>query len=117
MSLLEKVTAFVTQVVEGRCHLLVFRHPTAGLQLPAGTVEHGESAELAARREVAEETGLSSLQLVAFLRSTEHQLDPAHRIVVESSSLRCEPDDASALTGSSIRRGIMSVIDRLEREA
>ncbi len=50
--------------------LLVFRHvdfPEAGIQVPAGTLEEGESPEEAALREAREETGLESLEVRAFL--------------------------------------------------
>ena len=36
--LLEKVTAFVTRPGSSGVALRLFRHPNAGLQLPAGTV-------------------------------------------------------------------------------
>jgi 8-oxo-dGTP pyrophosphatase MutT (NUDIX family) len=52
---LRKVTAFVVDRSTRR--LLVFRHPLAGVQLPAGSVELGEGFIAAARREVLEETG------------------------------------------------------------
>lgn len=39
--------------------ILLFRHPLAGVQLPKGTVEPGETTQAAARREVFEEVGLS----------------------------------------------------------
>lgn len=58
MSELGKVTAFVV-TAEKPHDLLVFKHPTAGLQLPAGTIEPGESPIAAAKREVWEETGRS----------------------------------------------------------
>jgi 8-oxo-dGTP pyrophosphatase MutT (NUDIX family) len=61
-----KVFAYITH---GQ-RLLVFRHPfvpEAGLQVPAGTVEPGESPEAAVLREAREETGLSGLELVSFL--------------------------------------------------
>jgi 8-oxo-dGTP pyrophosphatase MutT (NUDIX family) len=54
-AILRKVTAFVIDRATQR--LLVFRHPLAGVQLPAGTVEPGEDYMAAARREVLEETG------------------------------------------------------------
>jgi 8-oxo-dGTP pyrophosphatase MutT (NUDIX family) len=38
--------------------LLCFQHPTAGKQIPKGTVEPGENAEQACLRELTEETGL-----------------------------------------------------------
>ena len=39
----EKVTAFVTQEAPQGVELLLFEHPHAGIQLPAGTVELGEA--------------------------------------------------------------------------
>ncbi len=64
---LTKVLAYVTREVAGERQLLVFRHrdyPKAGVQVPAGTVEDGESIESALLREVEEETGLSDLSIV-----------------------------------------------------
>ncbi len=36
---IEKVTAFVTRMVNGRRELLLFQHPYAGIQIPAGAVD------------------------------------------------------------------------------
>ncbi|MEZ5777663.1 MAG: NUDIX domain-containing protein [Paracoccaceae bacterium] len=47
--------------------ILVFRHPSAGPQLVKGTVEAGESAEAAARRELGEEAGIGDAVLVRAL--------------------------------------------------
>jgi len=61
-----KVYAYITHAAR----LLVFRHvnePQAGIQVPGGTVNLGESFEAAARREAFEETGLADLELVRFL--------------------------------------------------
>ena len=50
---MEKVTAFILRPAKGRkIEILIFRHPNAGLQLPAGTVEPGEAPETAVLREV-----------------------------------------------------------------
>jgi len=47
-------------LVDHRNRLLVFLHPgDAGMQLPKGTVEPGESPEAAVRRELLEESGIA----------------------------------------------------------
>jgi ADP-ribose pyrophosphatase YjhB (NUDIX family) len=61
-----KVYAYVTH----DCRLLVFRHmdlPKAGVQVPGGTVEDGETFEEALIREVREESGLEGLELCGLL--------------------------------------------------
>ncbi len=61
-----KVYAYITYSDQ----LLVFRHPfapEAGIQVPGGSVEPDETWERAALREAFEETGLTELQVVAFL--------------------------------------------------
>ena len=46
-------------LVDARGRLLVFRHPGDGnTQLPKGTIEPGESPEVAVRRELLEESGI-----------------------------------------------------------
>jgi 8-oxo-dGTP pyrophosphatase MutT (NUDIX family) len=81
---LEKVTVFVTRggPASGARELLVFRHPHAGVQLPAGTVEEGEPAEAAARRETWEETGLTDVAVVAHLGSRAEPLPSDLRAVL-----------------------------------
>ena len=57
--------------------LLLFRHldfPEAGLQVPAGTVEEGETPPIAALREAAEETGLDELTLIEYLGYQERDM-------------------------------------------
>ncbi len=66
MKELIKVTAYIT------CnqHLLVFRHvdhPEAGIQVPAGSVDRGETLDEAVLREAKEESGLEDLYLKAYL--------------------------------------------------
>ncbi len=36
--IIEKLTAFVTRPTSNGYELLLFEHPTAGIQIPAGTV-------------------------------------------------------------------------------
>ena len=62
-----KVVAFITRPRPAGADLLVFDHPRAGVQLPAGTLERGEAPVDGARREAWEETGLDRLGLVQAL--------------------------------------------------
>ena len=71
----QKVLAYITRGDE----LLVFTHrdfPEAGLQIPAGTIEPGESARDAALREVAAETGLSGVVVVKHLGRYLYDMNP-----------------------------------------
>lgn len=90
---LEKVTAFVTRDYRdtGEWELLVFRHPSGGVQLPAGTVEEGEAVEDAARREVEEETGLTAVTIVACLGNQVAPMRSDERVVLDRVSLLQRP--------------------------
>ena len=77
MRVREKVVCYVVR--DGR--LLVLRHldqewDESGLQVPAGSIEPGESPEAAALREAREETGLEGLTLVAKLGETDYDTRP-----------------------------------------
>ncbi|MCW3820045.1 NUDIX domain-containing protein [Micromonospora sp. DR5-3] len=73
MSLLRprlRVAAYVIRRAAAGPELLVFDHvdfPEAGTQVPAGGIEPGETVAEAAVREVAEETGLTGVGVVAEL--------------------------------------------------
>jgi 8-oxo-dGTP pyrophosphatase MutT (NUDIX family) len=60
---LEKVTAFITRPGVDEPEILLFQHPHAGIQIPAGTVEEGEALDAAVLREAFEETGLTGLRI------------------------------------------------------
>ena len=62
-----KVTAFVTRQAAESADVLVFDHPRAGVQFPAGTGEPGEDATSAVLREAWEETGLDGVRIVDHL--------------------------------------------------
>jgi 8-oxo-dGTP pyrophosphatase MutT (NUDIX family) len=73
-----KVFAYITN----RDRLLVFAHPDhpgAGIQVPAGSLEHGETPREGVMREAFEETGLTSLRLVRFLGLTRFDARPYGR--------------------------------------
>lgn len=88
----QKVTAFVVRERGGVQELLVFKHPTAGIQIPAGTVEIGEDLETAVKREVYEETGLQSVAIEAYLGCFENELLEGERIIAETTQVYIEPD-------------------------
>jgi 8-oxo-dGTP pyrophosphatase MutT (NUDIX family) len=91
MKVVEKVTAFITRETAGGRQLLVFRHPLNGIQLPAGTVDAGESPETAVRREAWEETGLDGLRLVRPLGMIERHLPDSHHLLHGNSKLFKSP--------------------------
>ena len=94
---LDKVTAFITRDLPTGRELLVFQHPTAGIQLPAGTVELGESAEAALFREVSEETGLTAVEVVRHLCTVIQPLEPEERLLTKDTVLQSSPGDEGTL--------------------
>ena len=87
----QKVTAFIVRERNGVKELLVFKHPTAGVQIPAGTVEKGEDIETAVRRETYEETGLQFVEIENYLGCFENELENNQRIIAETTQVYIEP--------------------------
>lgn len=100
---LGKVTALITRKTEAIPELLVFRHPIAGVQLPAGTVEANESSSSAVIREVFEETGLSQVTIRKLLGESTVQKDQF--FILQSSKLLKHPCNQSETTEPSVSRG------------
>ena len=90
--IIQKVTAFIVRERRGVKELLVFEHPTAGIQIPAGTVEAGEDIETAVKREIYEETGLQSVEIEDYLGCFENELAEGERIIAETTQVYIEPD-------------------------
>ncbi len=88
----QKVTAFIVRENNGVRELLVFKHPTAGVQIPAGTVEAGEDIETAVKREVYEETGLQFVEIENYLGCFENELENNQRIIAETTQVYIEPN-------------------------
>ncbi len=102
----DKVTAFVTRRRAEAAQLLVFYHDRSGVQVPAGTVESGESPNAAVIRELAEETGLTDLDLRRSLGCTVYDLQPDKRAVLESTSMRVAPSPDAPLVDARVSRGM-----------
>ena len=65
-----KACAYVTREARGDRELLVFEGPEhEGLQVPKGTIEPEENPREAVRREIAEESGLDTLESTRYLTS------------------------------------------------
>jgi len=108
---IEKVTAFVTRETQAGEQLLLFEHPHAGIQIPAGTVEHGETPEQAVLREAAEETGLTALTMRRYLGCQENTLSPDTRIVAQPTKVYARPDRTS-FDWAYLRSGIEVAVTR-----
>jgi 8-oxo-dGTP diphosphatase len=76
----ERIVCYITRSLE----LLVFHHeakyPTAGIQVPAGGLEAGESIFEAAIREAFEETGLQNLETKTHLGSGIFESGKRHEV-------------------------------------
>jgi 8-oxo-dGTP pyrophosphatase MutT (NUDIX family) len=104
--IVRKVTAFITQRRCGTDHLLLFRHPTAGIQIPAGTVEDGESPEAAALREAREETGLQNVHIERYLGCWANELQAGECIIARAVVVRTERDLRSPTRERQLSRGL-----------
>jgi len=93
--MLEKVTAFVLRKLPSGSELLLLEHPYAGVQLPAGTVNFGESPAHAVVREVAEETGLKNIPIETNLGSQDTILPPDRAVIIHSTKVFSRPDPGS----------------------
>ena len=105
-STVEKVTAFVTRERNGVKELLLFKHPTAGIQIPAGTVEDGETPEAAVMREVFEETALRRVKIEQSLGCIENELDENERIVAKTTQVYTNPSPSSNVYKEELIRGL-----------
>src|SRR5215207_1214137 len=108
---IEKVTAFVTRSVNGRRELLLFQHPYAGIQIPAGTVEQGEAPEAAAIREAQEETGLHDVAIDQYLGVREVVLPETQRMILLPTRVYARPNLLS-FNWIQLGRGLTVTVER-----
>ena len=109
----EKVTAFVMGQRDGASELLLLYHPHAGIQLPAGTVEAGESARVAALREAQEETGLHDLGWGGLLGVEHEELPLGHGVASVTTPVYTRAD-ISSYSMATLRRGYLVNVVRVE---
>lgn len=102
----EKVTAFIVRENSGIKELLVFKHPTAGTQIPAGTVERGETIEVAVKREAYEETGLQLVEIQEHLGCVENELAETERVIAETTEVYIEPHSNAMPYAQKLNRGL-----------
>jgi 8-oxo-dGTP pyrophosphatase MutT (NUDIX family) len=110
---LPKVTAFLTRNDREGTELLLFRHPNAGIQIPAGTVEEGESFEQAVLREVAEETGLANVRVVKMIGQIDELPSEASHVILQTTKVYSRPD-LTSFDWATLRRGIEVQLKRQE---
>lgn len=103
--MIEKVTLFITRPSPTGGQLLLIRHPYAGIQIPAGTVEAGENPASAALREVREETGLTEFCEVQFLAVHEEPLPGGSAIIETTTQVYARPH-ATSFDWACLPRGI-----------
>jgi 8-oxo-dGTP pyrophosphatase MutT (NUDIX family) len=63
----DKVCPVLLRKKDENLLILAFRHPIAGFQLVKGTIESDESADVAVLRELSEESGIDSANIVRHL--------------------------------------------------
>jgi 8-oxo-dGTP pyrophosphatase MutT (NUDIX family) len=109
--IVEKVTAFITRESRAGPELLLFEHPYAGIQIPAGTVEEGEQPAEAALREAAEETGLTTFSICRYLGCQEDRLSEEQRIIAAPTRVYARPD-VTSFDWAYLRSGITVTVNR-----
>ena len=93
--MLEKVTGFVIRKLATGQELLILQHPFAGFQLPAGTVNPGETPKHAILREVAEESGIKNALVKADLGYQDTILPPNQAVLIHPTKVFSRPDPSS----------------------
>jgi 8-oxo-dGTP pyrophosphatase MutT (NUDIX family) len=103
-----KVTCFVVRAGADGPQVLLLRHPFAGVQFPAGTVEPGEAPEAGGLREAREETGLAGFGPARLVGEQVERLAPPAAVMLVTSP---RPDRASN-SRATLRNGYNVVVER-----
>lgn len=90
LNALNKVTTFITRQGLKGLELIDFRHPNAGIQIPAGTLEAGKADRDAALRKAVEEIGLRELRFITQIDAREGMLPGAsHGMLRNTHAYAC----------------------------
>ncbi len=111
----EKITAFITRRINQNLELLLFNHPNAGIQIPAGTVENGENIKEAPMREVTEETGLKEITIKNYIGYKESRTSNNQFLILKKSKVYSRPDSTS-FDWAELRRGTTVIAKRRKDE-
>ncbi len=103
---LDKVTAFVTRARPFGPELLLLRHPNAGVQVPAGTVEENEEIADAVLREAIEETGLTNVKIKRYVGYLDDERPNPTCVVLNKTKVYARPD-LTSFDWAEFRRGIL----------
>jgi len=114
-SALGKVVAFITRKNGNKVELLLFKHPTAGIQIPGGTVEAGEDLLDAVIRETAEETGLINVEVKNLIGYKDVVLPENEFVVLNKTKVYSRPG-LSSFDWAEFRRGLPVTRIREERD-
>lgn len=85
--MIEEVTAFIVRRSGSHYQMLLLNHPPGGYQIPAGTVQEGETAADAAMRQAYHIAGLSQLTIHTYLGSAQNWLPPERRLVTSQAEV------------------------------
>ena len=113
--MIEKVAALILRENEEQKELLTFKHPTAGRQLPAGTVEENELPETALLREIKEEAGLTRIEIVKKLGENISFTKEDEFILLKPVRFYAWPVQRAARVGPLHTRGVR--VELVERKA
>lgn len=108
---IKKVTAFVTRPTSSGYELLLFEHPSAGIQIPAGTVGSDERPDMAVLREASEETGLRGLKISHYLGALVESPPPGYGLISQQTTVYARPD-SSSFDWTYLPRGLSVKIER-----